>query len=76
MAKDQITPIRREVILALADCGMRPTSVAKKLYIDHSTVRYHIRIIKAITGLDPMDFYDLGDLVASVKGVSKDDYLL
>lgn len=68
MAKDQMTPVRCEIILALADSGMNISAAARKLFFNHSTVHYHIGIIKSITGLDPMNFYDLGKLVAWVKG--------
>ena len=71
MAKDEITPVRKEVILALADSQMRANAAARILYMDHSTVQYHIGIIKAITGKDPRNFYDLWDLVQMVKGVQQ-----
>ena len=69
MAKDEMTPLRRKIILALADCSMVVSAAARKLYIDHTTVFYHMRIIKQITGKDPRNFYDLCDLVQMVKGV-------
>lgn len=68
MAKDEITPIRRAIILALADCRMRVNAAAKMLYIDHTSVLYHIKIIKNITGKDARNFYDLVELVRMVKG--------
>lgn len=68
MPKDQMTSVRCEIILALADCSMRANAAARKLYLDHTTVLYHIKIIKAITGKDPMNFYDLFNLVQLVKG--------
>ena len=67
MAKNEITPIRRAIILALADCRMRANAAARQLYLDHSCVLYHIKIIKAITGKDPRNFYDLVELVRLVK---------
>lgn len=67
MAKDEITPIRRAVILALADCRMRANAAARQLYLDHSCVLYHIKIIKNITGKDARNFYDLVELVRMVK---------
>lgn len=67
MAKDQMTPVRCDIVLALADCQMRAATAARKLYLDHSTVLYHIKIIKAITGKDPTNFYDLFNLVQLVK---------
>lgn len=73
MAKDQITPVRRDIILALADCRMRAYAVGKKLYMDHSTVLYHMKIIKSITGLDPKNFYDLYKLVEMVNKGEEND---
>ena len=67
MAKDEITPIRRAIILTLADCRMRANAAAKKLHLDHSSVLYHIKIIKNITGKDARNFYDLVELVQMVK---------
>lgn len=67
MAKDEMTPVRCEIVLALADTGTRATAAARKLYMNHSTVLYHMKLIKAITGLDPKDFYDLGKLVQMAK---------
>lgn len=74
MAKDEMTPVRCDIVLALADCRMRAATAAKKLYMDNSTVRYHIGIIKSITGKDPMNFYDLGELVKMVK-VGEDKWI-
>lgn len=68
MAKDEITPIRRAIILALADCRMRVNAAAKMLYINHTSALYHIKIIKNITGKDARNFYDLVELVRMVKG--------
>lgn len=70
MAKDEITPIRRDIILALADCKMRVNAAAKKLYISNKTADYHIKIIKAITGKNPLNFYDLFELVQMVNGAA------
>lgn len=66
--KDEITPMRCKVILALADCNMRANAAARKLFLDHSAVLYHIKLIKKITGKDPRKFYDLVELVYMVKG--------
>ena len=42
--------------------------------MDHSTLLYHLKLIKAITGKDPMNFYDLIDLVRIVREVLTDGY--
>lgn len=66
--KDEMTRTRCKVVLALADCNMRANAAARKLYLDHAVVLYHIKIIKNITGKDPRKFYELADLVKMVKG--------
>ena len=67
--KDQMTPVRCEIVLALADCAMNANAAAKQMYMSRSTVNYNIKIIKAITGKDPRNFYNLYDLVQMVKDV-------
>lgn len=68
MAKDEMTPVRYDIILALADNQMRISQTARKLFLDRNTVVYHIGLIKSITGKDPMNFYDLCQLVQMAKG--------
>ena len=74
MAKDEMTPTRCKVVLAMADNRMRVTEAAKALYMNHTTVLYHIKLIKAITGKDPMNFYDLIDLVELAKEYLEYEY--
>lgn len=56
-----------EIILALADHNMNETQTAKDLYMHRNTVIYRLRKVKKLTGLDPMNFYDLCKLVEMVK---------
>lgn len=51
------------VILTLAEHSMRATETAFALDVSRNTVLYRIDKIKRITGLDPMNFYDLCKLV-------------
>lgn len=74
MAKDEMTPIRCKIILALADNGMRACAAAKSLYMHPKNVFYHIKIVKAITGKDPKNFYDLVDLVSMAREIIADGY--
>ena len=53
-----------EIVLALAECDMTVTEVAKKLFMHRNTVVYHIERIHAKTGKNPLKFYDLADLVS------------
>lgn len=60
---------QHEVILALADNGMKVSEVARKLYTSRHNIDCHIKRIREITGKDPLNFYDLWDLLLFVKGV-------
>lgn len=67
MKRDDVCLVRYKLILALADSKMRIAAAARKLDMHHTTALYHIRFIKAVTGKDPTEFYDLIELVAMAK---------
>lgn len=58
---------RCDIIIALADYNMNVSEVSKKLYMHRNTVAYNIQRIQEITGKNPLNFYDLCDLVQIVK---------
>ena len=68
----KMTDVRKEVILAFADCNMNAAETARKTYRSYNSIEYHIGIIRTITGLDPKNFYDLGKLVMMVRGDDND----
>jgi sugar diacid utilization regulator len=74
MAKDEMTPVRCKIILALANNSMRVSRAAKEIHMDHSTLLYHLGWIKLITGKDPKNFYDLIDLVRMAREMLTDVY--
>ena len=51
------------MILILAENNMRVTETSYELDVHRGTVLYRIEKIKKLTGLDPMNFYDLHELV-------------
>lgn len=51
------------IILTLAKNNMRATETSYDLDVHRGTVLYRIEKIKKLTGLDPMNFYDLHELV-------------
>lgn len=59
--------IDKQIILKLADNRMNVCEVGRVLFLHRNTVSYHISKIKKLTGLDPLNFYDLHKLVNSVK---------
>ena len=62
-----MTERQTEVILTLADCNMNTYETARRLYLHRTCVSYHISRIKEITGLNPLNFYDLIKLVEKSK---------
>ena len=62
--------IEAEVIIALAENGLRIERAASILYMHRSTVSRHIRNIKRKTGKDPLDFYDMWWLTAKAKMIA------
>ena len=65
-----LTEVDKEIIVALAYCNMNESEVSRKLYMHRNTVVYHVDRVKRLTGLDPMNFFDLHKLVTMVKGVT------
>ena len=63
-----LSEVNREVVLAFAECNMKIRETARKIFRHRNTVVYHLIQIKAITGLDPYNFYDLVKLVKMAKG--------
>lgn len=55
------------LIISLAENNMRATETSYDLDVHRGTVMYRIGKIKALTGLDPMVFYDLCKLVEMAK---------
>lgn len=55
------------VILSLAKNNMNVTDTAYELHRHRNGILYRIGKIKRITGLDPMNFYDLCKLVEMAR---------
>lgn len=64
---DKLSDVRREIILAFADCNMNLTDTGRKLYMHRNTIVYNLERTKAITGLNPYNFYELIRLVEEIR---------
>lgn len=60
-------PFHAVVIKALASCSLRPYRAAKKLNYHPNTMTYHIDQIRKETGKDPLDFYDMCELLKEAE---------
>lgn len=63
----ELTPVHRQIIKALADNDMKVSEVARALFMHRNTILYNVARIKKITDKDPLNFFDLHDLVREVK---------
>ena len=68
MAIKELTEVDRECVLAYAKCGMQVSEAARQLVYHRNTFVYHLDQVKAKTGLDPRDFFDLIKLVQMCQG--------
>lgn len=59
------------IIMGLAENNMRATETAYDLHVHRNTVVYRVQKIKELTGLDPLNFYDLHQLVHMVEAEMK-----
>jgi sugar diacid utilization regulator len=65
--KNKVSKQEIKILFALAECRLNPSMTATKLNFHRNTVVYHIGEIKNITGLDPLDFYDMTKLLERFK---------
>lgn len=70
---NRLDGIDYRIIRALADSGMVIQKAANAIHRYPSFVRYRIDKIKRLTGLDPLNFWDLHKLVRKIEGVEADE---
>ena len=58
-----MTDIDREIIKALANNNLNTTKSAKALFMGRRTLYRHINKIHKLTGLNPLNFWDLVKLL-------------
>ena len=58
-----------EVIVALAENCLSISKAAKKIYKHRNTVVYQVEKIQRETGKNPLDFYDMLELLPIAKKV-------
>lgn len=58
----------RDILIALVESGMNQSEVARRLYVHRNTIVYRLNRIRKTTGLDPLNVYDLIELIKRMKG--------
>lgn len=60
---EHLTDTDIQVVLAFAENDMNASKTARKVFLNKSSVKYHLERVGAKTGLSPLKFYDLVKLV-------------
>lgn len=61
-----MTDVDRDIIKGLADNDLNTTKTAKALYMGRRTVYRYIKRIEKLTGLNPLKFWDLVELIKMI----------
>ena len=64
-----MTLTQAEIIVELAKNNLNMTTTAKAMFMHRNNISYHIRQIRRNTGLNPLDFYDLNELLVKAQAV-------
>lgn len=62
-----------KIIVEFARCDMQINKTAKILHYHRHSIRYYFDKILNLTGLDPQNFFDLGELYEIAVGILGDD---
>lgn len=65
--KEHLTDVDVQVVLAFADNDMNVSETSRKLFMHRNTTHYHLERVGKRTGLSPLKFYDLVQLVGILK---------
>lgn len=69
-----MTITQAEVITQLAKNNMNTSAVAKSMFMHRNTIYHHIYQIQRKTGLNPLSFYDLCELLRRATAVLEGDH--
>ena len=58
-----------EVIVGLAKNNMNALATARAMFVHPNTIHYNVRMIHRNTGKNPLDFYDLCELLPEARAV-------
>lgn len=63
-----------ETIVSLAKNNMNMRATAREMFVHYHTVIYNVKMIHRNTGLNPLDFNDLADLLRKAKAVLEGEH--
>lgn len=62
----------RDILITLVESGMNQSEVARRLHVHRNTVVYRLNKMRKTTGLNPLNVYDLIELIKRIKGGRND----
>lgn len=69
-----MTITQAEIIAKLAKNNINAAATARAMFMHRNTVDYHIRMIYRNTGLNPLNFYDLCELLRKATAVLEGEH--
>lgn len=69
-----MTITQAEIIQKLAKNNINAAATAREMFMHRNTIDYHIRMIFRNTGLNPLNFYDLCELLRRATAVLEGDH--
>ena len=67
-----MTPTQAEIIIRLAENGINVAATARSMFMHRNNIDYHVRMIHRNTGKNPLNFYDLYELLSIAEEVLRE----
>lgn len=71
--RPELTYTQKEMIRSMARNRLALSATAREMNYARNSLEYHLARVKAVTGLDPREFYDMVKLIEIVGESDSDD---
>lgn len=65
-ASEELTDLDKKILRTFAATGMSRSATAARLHYSRNSLDYHFKRIREKKRLDPLDFYDLNELISGI----------
>ena len=69
-----MTVTQAEIIIKLAENNINAAATAREMFMHRNNIDYHIRMIYKQTDLNPLNFYDLLELLPKARAVLEGEH--
>jgi hypothetical protein len=67
-----VTKLQAEIVVRLANNSLNVSETAKEMFLHRNSINYHVRKIHKLTGKNPLNFYDMCDLLPKAQSELND----